>query len=224
MILVCAWSISGLTKSMNIGQFLTGVVQDSIPAALIPAILFLIGVVVSFATGSSWGVWALGMPIALPMANAMGIPLTLAIGAVVSGGLFGDHCSPISDTTIQSSTSACCDHLQHVKTQLPYALTVGISSLIGFLFAGLVAPVLALPVTLVCIIAALLVMKNISRKTGRCGCLSDLPYLPSKRKPPTGRFPFCSPAAKGPSNVRLALCTSEPLLFGKMQTILRAKS
>ena len=164
MILVCAWSISGLTKSMNIGQFLTGVVQDSIPAALIPAILFLIGVVVSFATGSSWGVWALGMPIALPMANAMGIPLTLAIGAVVSGGLFGDHCSPISDTTIQSSTSACCDHLQHVKTQLPYALTVGISSLIGFLFAGLVAPVLALPVTLVCIIAALLVMKNISRK------------------------------------------------------------
>ena len=164
MILVCAWSISGLTKSMNIGQFLTGVVQDSIPAALIPAILFLIGVVVSFATGSSWGVWALGMPIALPMANAMGIPLTLAIGAVVSGGLFGDHCSPISDTTNQSSTSACCDHLQHVKTQLPYALTVGISSLIGFLFAGLVAPVLALPVTLVCIIAALLVMKNISRK------------------------------------------------------------
>ena len=164
MILVCAWSISGLTKSMNIGQFLTGVVQDSIPAALIPAILFLIGVVVSFATGSSWGVWALGMPIALPMANAMGIPLTLAIGAVVSGGLFGDHCSPISDTTIQSSTSACCDHLQHVKTQMPYALTVGISSLIGFLFAGLVAPVLALPVTLVCIIAALLVMKNISRK------------------------------------------------------------
>ena len=144
--------------------FLTGVVQDSIPAALIPAILFLIGVVVSFATGSSWGVWALGMPIALPMANAMGIPLTLAIGAVVSGGLFGDHCSPISDTTIQSSTSACCDHLQHIKTQLPYALTVGISSLIGFLFAGLVAPVLALPVTLVCIIAALLVMKNISRK------------------------------------------------------------
>ena len=164
MLLVCAWSISGLTQSMNIGQFLTGVVQDSIPAALIPAILFLIGVVVSFATGSSWGVWALGMPIALPMANAMGIPLTLAIGAVVSGGLFGDHCSPISDTTIQSSTSACCDHLQHVKTQLPYALTVGISSLIGFLFAGLVAPVLALPVTLVCIIAALLVMKNISRK------------------------------------------------------------
>lgn len=92
------------------------------------------------------------------------IPLTLAIGAVVSGGLFGDHCSPISDTTIQSSTSACCDHLQHVKTQLPYALTVGISSLIGFLFAGLVAPALALPVTLVCIVAALLVMRNISRK------------------------------------------------------------
>ena len=162
MILVCAWSISSLTKSMNIGQFLTGVVQDSIPGALIPAILFVIGVVVSFATGSSWGVWALGMPIAVPMAHAMGISIPLAIGAVVSGGLFGDHCSPISDTTIQSSTSACCDHLQHVKTQLPYAITVGAASLVGFLAAGLIAPIMGLPVTLICVVIALLVMKKMT--------------------------------------------------------------
>lgn len=162
MILVCAWSISGLVKSMNIGTYLTGVVSGTIPGALIPVIMFIIGVVVSFATGSSWGVWALGLPIAVPMAYAMGTSIPLAIGAVVSGGLFGDHCSPISDTTVQSSTSACCDHLQHVKTQLPYALTVGVSSAIGFLVAGFV-PMLAIPVTLVCVIGALFVMSKIAK-------------------------------------------------------------
>ena len=164
MILVCAWSISSLTQAMDIGGYLTGVVQDSIPASLIPALIFLIGVVVSFATGSSWGVWALGLPIAMPMAEALGISMTLTIGAVVSGGLFGDHCSPISDTTIQSSTSACCDHLQHVKTQLPYAITVGISCFIGYLAAGLITPLLSLPVTLVCIVAGLLIMKQMTKK------------------------------------------------------------
>lgn len=164
MILVCAWSISSLTQAMDIGGYLTGVVQDSIPASLIPALMFLIGVVVSFATGSSWGVWALGLPIAMPMAEALGISMTLTIGAVVSGGLFGDHCSPISDTTIQSSTSACCDHLQHVKTQLPYAITVGISCFIGYLAAVLITPLLSLPVTLVCIVAGLLIMKQMTKK------------------------------------------------------------
>ena len=114
---------------MEIGPYLTELVRGSIASALIPAIMFLLGVVISFATGSSWGVWALGLPIVMPMAVELGLSIPLAIGAVVSGGLFGDHCSPISDTTIQSSTSACCDHLQHVKTQLPYAITVGISSL-----------------------------------------------------------------------------------------------
>ena len=164
MILVCAWSISTLTKSMNIGEYLTDLVHGTIPAALIPAILFIIGVVVSFATGSSWGVWALGLPIAVPMAHTLGLSIPLAIGAVVSGGLFGDHCSPISDTTIQSSTSACCDHLQHVKTQLPYAITVGVASLIGFLAAGFIAPAFAMPVTLICIIGGLLILKKMSRE------------------------------------------------------------
>ena len=100
----------------------------------------------------------------MPMAEALGISMTLTIGAVVSGGLFGDHCSPISDTTIQSSTSACCDHLQHVKTQLPYAITVGISCFIGYLAAGLITPLLSLPVTLVCIVAGLLIMKQMTKK------------------------------------------------------------
>ena len=94
----------------------------------------------------------------------MGSSIPLAIGAVVSGGLFGDHCSPISDTTIQSSTSACCDHLQHVKTQMPYAIAVGAASLVGFLAAGLIAPIMGLPVTLICVVIELLVMKKMTVK------------------------------------------------------------
>lgn len=164
-ILVLAWSLSSVTSTMEIGPYLTELVRGSIAPALIPAIMFLLGVAISFATGSSWGVWALGLPIVMPMAVELGLSIPLAIGAVVSGGLFGDHCSPISDTTIQSSTSACCDHLQHVKTQLPYALTVGISSLVGFLAAGFVHPYAGLPVTLACIVAVLFVMKRKSTLT-----------------------------------------------------------
>lgn len=163
IILVMAWSISQVTKDMQIGPFLTEIVKGNIPAALIPAIIFLIGVVVSFATGSSWGVWALGMPIAIPMAVELGISIPLAIGAVVSGGLFGDHCSPISDTTIQSSTGACCDHLEHVKTQLPYAIIVGAASFIGFLAAGFINEYLGLAVTFVLVLGTLLVAKRATR-------------------------------------------------------------
>lgn len=160
MILVLAWSLSSVTSTMEIGPYLTELVRGSISPALIPAIMFLLGVVISFATGSSWGVWALGLPIVMPMAVELGLSISLAIGAVVSGGLFGDHCSPISDTTIQSSTSACCDHLQHVKTQLPYAIAVGVASLVGFLAAGFIAPLAGLPVSLICVVVILLAMKK----------------------------------------------------------------
>jgi hypothetical protein len=92
--------------------------------------------------------------------KAIGISLPLVIGAVVSGGLFGDNCSPISDTTIQSSTSACCDHIQHVKTQLPYASIVGGASGIGYLIAGYFSEFLALPITMLIIIGILFILKR----------------------------------------------------------------
>ncbi|MDL2327623.1 sodium:proton antiporter [Ruminococcaceae bacterium OttesenSCG-928-A11] len=167
IILVMAWSISQVTKDMQIGPFLTELVRSSLPAGIIPAVIFLIGVIISFATGSSWGVWALGMPIAIPMAHELGLSIPLAIGAVVSGGLFGDHCSPISDTTIQSSTGACCDHLEHVKTQLPYALIVGISSFIGYLASGFINEYVGIAVTLVLVLGALLVAKYFTRHQKR---------------------------------------------------------
>lgn len=159
-ILIMAWSISSLTKNMQIGEYISLLVQQNISSALLPFIMFILGVVISFATGSSWGVWAIGLPIAMPIAVNMGISLPLVIGAVVSGGLFGDNCSPISDTTIQSSTSACCDHIQHVKTQLPYAIIVGGSSAFGYLIAGYVSEALALPITMLIIIVILFLLKK----------------------------------------------------------------
>ena len=168
LILTFAWTLCSFTRfAMYSADFVSNAMANVGDLRMfLPAIIFIIGAAIGFATGTSWGTIGFMAPIVVSVFNYDVEPIlcTIGLAAACSGGVMGAHCSPISDTTIQSSTSACCDHQQHVKTQLPYALTVGISSLIGFLFAGLVAPVLALPVTLVCIIAALLVMKNISRK------------------------------------------------------------
>ena len=89
---------------------------------LIPACIFLFGAVISFSTGSSWGTFAMLMPLAIPMGHAFGISYAICLGAVLSGGLFGDHCSPLSDTTILSSMGAECNLVDHVRTQLPYEI------------------------------------------------------------------------------------------------------
>lgn len=136
-ILVCAWSIGSITKTMGVGDYLANIVSQYLTSGLVPALIFLFGACISFATGSSWGVWSIMMPIAFPMAVRFNIPFVFIVGAVISGGLFGDQCSPISDTTILSSTGAGCNHIVHVSTQLPYGLIVGISAFVGFLFGGL---------------------------------------------------------------------------------------
>lgn len=165
LILVMAWSIGEVTGIMNVGGFLTGVVDSFLNPGLVPALIFLIGALISFATGSSWGVWSIMMPIAIPMAHSLNIPLTFVIGAVVGGGLFGDHCSPISDTTILSSTGAACDHIVHVRTQIPYTLTVGISAFIGFLLGGLTKVYwLSIIVSAICIVVGLFILNNIAKK------------------------------------------------------------
>ena len=101
-----------------------------------PVIIFILGALISFATGSSWGVFSIMIPIAIPMANEMDMNLALAIGASISGGLFGDHCSPISDTSIMASTGAAADHMEHIRTQLPYALMIALAAACGFLVTG----------------------------------------------------------------------------------------
>ena len=165
IILVLAWSIGSLTGVMNLKGYLINIVAHyNIAAGLMPAFLFVVGAFVGFSTGSSWGVWAIIMPISLPIAHTFGVPMELMIGASLSGGVFGDHCSPISDTTILASTAAGSDHVEHVKTQLPYSLTVGTSSVIGFLVGGLISPILGLIVAAILIVTVLFMFSKIAEK------------------------------------------------------------
>lgn len=122
ILLILSFAIGRVIKGMGTGQFLASLMGDTISGAFCPAIIFLMGAVMAFCTGTSWGTFSIMMPIAIPMAVAMDANILLTIGAVVSGGIFGDHCSPLSDTTILSSMSVGTDLFSHVKTQLPYAL------------------------------------------------------------------------------------------------------
>lgn len=160
IILVLAWSIGSVTTTMDLKGYLVHLVETSnIAPGLLPALIFIVGAFVGFSTGSSWGVWAITLPITMPIAYAFGIPMELAIGASLSGGVFGDHCSPISDTTILASTAAGADHIQHVRTQLPYSLTVGTGSALGFLAGGLTAsPWVGFAVAAAAIAAAFLLL------------------------------------------------------------------
>ena len=129
-------------------------------AGLVPAAIFIFGAFVSFSTGSSWGIFAIMMPLAIPMAHAFGIPYAIAVGAVLSGGLFGDHCSPISDTTILSSTGAECNLIDHVKAQLPYACVNGVIAFAAFIFAGFTRSPLAAALAVVIFLAVMLVWEK----------------------------------------------------------------
>lgn len=122
ILLILSFAIGRVIKGMGTGQFLASLMGDTVSGAFCPAIIFLMGAVMAFCTGTSWGTFSIMMPIAIPMAVAMDANILLTIGAVVSGGIFGDHCSPLSDTTILSSMSVGTDLFSHVKTQLPYAL------------------------------------------------------------------------------------------------------
>ena len=135
--LVLAWSLGSMISGLGTADFIVnGLKNMNFYGGLVPGAIFIFGAFVSFSTGSSWGTFAIMMPLAIPMAHAFGIPYAIAVGAVLSGGLFGDHCSPISDTTILSSTGAQCDLVDHVKTQLPYACVNGAIAFTAFLFAG----------------------------------------------------------------------------------------
>jgi Na+/H+ antiporter NhaC len=100
-------------------------------------LVFLVSAFIAFSVGSSWGTFAIMIPIAVPMAATLGLPVPLLLGAAVSGAIFGDHASPISDTTVVASMAAATDHIDHVRTQLPYALLAAGMATLGFLIAGL---------------------------------------------------------------------------------------
>ncbi|GGJ87275.1 sodium:proton antiporter [Lentibacillus kapialis] len=145
IILTLAWSIGSVTTELGTAEYIVHFAEQTTSSSIIPILLFLIGAIVAFTTGTSYGTFSIMIPIAMPLAASMDISMYLAIAAVFSGGIFGDHCSPISDTTILSSAGAGSDHIDHVNTQIPYAITAGISGVVAFLTVGLTgSPVLAI--------------------------------------------------------------------------------
>ncbi|MCR4431599.1 MAG: Na+/H+ antiporter NhaC family protein [Tepidanaerobacteraceae bacterium] len=135
-ILSLAWTIGKTCQELGTGVYVSSIMSDTFPTWAVPATVFLISAFIAFSTGTSWGTWAIMIPIVIPLVVAMKINILPCIAAVLSGGVFGDHCSPISDTTIMSSTGGACPHIEHVNTQLPYALTAAVTSAVGFLILG----------------------------------------------------------------------------------------
>jgi Na+/H+ antiporter NhaC len=123
-------------RDLGTGAFLSSVAQTSILPGFIPAIIFVIAAITAFMTGTSWGTYGIMIPIAMRIAMSLGLPPSLMLAAVLGGGVAGDHCPPISDTTIISSLAAGCDHIDHVRTQLPYAFAAGGATLVIYLIAG----------------------------------------------------------------------------------------
>ena len=134
VILILAWSLGGVCRDLDTASFLIGVVGDWMAPAWIPATVFIMAAVVSFATGTSWGTMAILFPLVVPLAHqiAPGNETILlgTVSSILAGSVWGDHCSPISDTTVLSSMATSCDHMDHVRTQLPYALLIGGASLL----------------------------------------------------------------------------------------------
>jgi Na+/H+ antiporter NhaC len=137
-IVLLSLTLGASLKDLGTGQFVASLVGDYLPIYLIVPVLFLTGAVMSFTTGTSWGTFAILIPIGVPLIQALGLPAPLVVGAILSGGIFGDHCSPISDTSAVSALASGCDLLTHVKTQLPYALVGGLFALISFFVASLI--------------------------------------------------------------------------------------
>jgi len=123
---------------LGTGAYIANIVGGTLPNFLIPAALFLAGALISFSTGTSWGTFAILIPLGMPLAVSLDLSPSLLLAAILGGGVFGDHCSPISDTTAVSAIASGCDLLEHVRTQLPYALVGGTIALIMYVVAGLV--------------------------------------------------------------------------------------
>lgn len=133
VMLILAWGLSTVGGILGTSEFIVSIAQGNVPYWMVPSIVFLMGALMSFATGTSWGTFAMVMPIAIPVAYHLDASLFVTIGAVLSGGLFGDHCSPVSDTTILAASGANCELMNHTLTQLPYAIICAIVSFVGFI-------------------------------------------------------------------------------------------
>lgn len=146
LILLLAWSLKSTCDDLHTGDYIVGLLSPHLSPLWFPAILFFIAAVTAFGTGTSWGTMSILIPISIPLAfaldgNTYGLVTIICLGAVLDGAIFGDHCSPISDTTIMSSIAAQCDHIEHVRTQVPYSLYIAtIAIMAGYIPAAMATP------------------------------------------------------------------------------------
>ncbi|HEX6307852.1 MAG TPA: Na+/H+ antiporter NhaC family protein [Longimicrobiales bacterium] len=174
VILVLAWGLGDVTEALNTGGYLAAQISDTLPIFTLPVLVFGIAALISFATGTSWGTMSILFPVVIPLAVAMGAAVSFdggehysillgVISSVMAGSIFGDHCSPISDTTIMSSMASGADHIDHVRTQLPYALTVAaIGMVVGDIPTSFgLNPFISLPLG---VIALVVVLRLVGRK------------------------------------------------------------
>ena len=170
LILTFAWTLSGVTNQLGAKVFVAEFVRVNAGglANFLPAIVFLIGCLLAFATGTSWGTFGILIPIVqsvFPMDNPLAI---VCISACMAGAVCGDHCSPISDTTIMASAGAQCNHVNHVSTQLPYAITVAAVSTVSYILAGFIRNwLIVLPIAIVLMLATLFGIKSVVTKNAK---------------------------------------------------------
>lgn len=138
LLMLLAFAIGDVCRLLGTGPFVASVVSTWLNPALLPMIVFILSGFIAFSTGTSWGTFAIMMAISIPVGQDLGADIYLIIAAVLGGGVFGDHCSPISDTTIISSLAAGTDHIDHVRTQLPYALIAGVATIMLYAIMGFV--------------------------------------------------------------------------------------
>ncbi len=172
VILITAWSLKNCCDDLGTGEFLTTILAGRVPSYLFPPILFFVASLTSFATGTSYGTMAILIPTAIPVAFALdgqtyGLTTMISLGAVLDGAIFGDHCSPISDTTIISSTASSCDLMRHVRTQLPYSLSVAAIALIfGYVPSALgLAPSLSFALAILVIVSLFIGLTYFQKKS-----------------------------------------------------------
>ena len=162
VILILAWSLGSVIKELGAAEYLVEALNGAIPAFLLPSLIFILGAIISFSTGSAYGTMSILMPLAIPLAYKINPEMSFVIvstSAVLTGAIFGDHCSPISDTTILSSMGAGCSHIDHVKTQMWYALFVAaITILFGYIPAGFGLPIyIVLPMSCVALFIGVMI-------------------------------------------------------------------
>jgi Na+/H+ antiporter NhaC len=170
IVLILAWSIGSVIGDLGTSYFIAGVFSDSIPLWIVPALVFIIAALISFATGTAYGTMAILLPLCIPLAAVIGggvvsgsamdpFFIVLCSSAVLTGAIFGDHCSPISDTTILSSMGSGCGLMDHVQTQIGYAMTIAVISVVAYLLIGIGLPIwIVLPIGAVLCVAALLLL------------------------------------------------------------------